>query len=63
MTVWRKSRRSSPQGDACVEVARFPGAIGVRDSRDPDGPRLFLTRRAFWVLVQDVVSEGDRPWT
>jgi hypothetical protein len=36
---WRKSSRSNTQGE-CVEVARFPESIAVRDSKDPAGPRL-----------------------
>jgi Domain of unknown function (DUF397) len=39
--VWRKSRRSSGQGDNCVEVAALPdGGCAVRDSKDTDGPML-----------------------
>ena len=39
---WRKSRRSSG-GNGCVEVARnLPGVVGVRDSKDPDGPALVV---------------------
>lgn len=36
---WRKSSRSVGGGD-CVEIAEVPGAVLVRDSKDPDGPRL-----------------------
>ena len=36
--AWRKSTAST-QGD-CVEVALVGGQILVRDSKDPDGPRL-----------------------
>lgn len=37
---WRKSSYSTGQGN-CVEVARnLPGAVAVRDSKDPGGPRL-----------------------
>jgi Domain of unknown function (DUF397) len=43
---WRKSRRSSGNGQ-CVEVARFSQAVAVRDSKDPDGPKL-LTSVALW---------------
>ena len=40
---WRKSRRSSAQGN-CVELARLPGhGIAVRNSRDPEGPALVFT--------------------
>ncbi|MFF5263291.1 DUF397 domain-containing protein [Actinomadura viridis] len=51
VTRWRKAQSSGSQGDACVEVARFPGVVGVRDSKDPDGPRLALEPDAFGVLL------------
>lgn len=37
---WRKSSRSGPQGGNCVEVAFLPSGVGVRDSKNPDGPVL-----------------------
>jgi Domain of unknown function (DUF397) len=38
---WRKSSYSNGNGGACVEVARnLPGAVAIRDSKDPDGPAL-----------------------
>jgi hypothetical protein len=38
---WRKSSKSGGNGGNCVEVARnLPGVVAVRDSKDPDGPRL-----------------------
>ena len=40
---WRKSRRSSAQGN-CVELARLSGSeVAVRNSRDPGGPALVFT--------------------
>jgi uncharacterized protein DUF397 len=41
---WRKSSRSAGNGGDCVEVARnLPGAVAVRDSKDPTGPKLVFT--------------------
>jgi uncharacterized protein DUF397 len=43
--VWHKSTRSNGNGGACVEVAdNLPGVIAVRDSKDPDGPALIVSR-------------------
>ena len=42
--VWRKSSYSGTSGGNCVEVARaLPAAVAVRDSKDPDGPKLIFT--------------------
>jgi hypothetical protein len=43
--VWRKSSYSSSNGGNCVEVAAPASAhaarvVAVRDSKDPDGPKL-----------------------
>jgi hypothetical protein len=38
--TWRKSTRSGPNCDNCVEVAFVPAAVAVRDSKDPAGPVL-----------------------
>ena len=42
--MWRTSSYSASNGGNCVEVARVPAsAVAVRDSKDPDGPRLVFT--------------------
>ena len=38
---WRKSSYSGNGGGNCVEVAsNLPDGVAVRDSKNPDGPRL-----------------------
>jgi Domain of unknown function (DUF397) len=56
---WRKSSYSGGNGGACVEVARnLPGAVAVRDSKDPDGPRLAFTPEE-WTAFTAGVKAGD----
>jgi hypothetical protein len=53
---WRKSSRSGDNGGNCVEVARnLQGIVAVRDSKDPDGPKLVCSPedwRAFTASVK-----------
>ena len=39
--AWRKSTYSASNG--CVEVAFVDGQVGVRDSKDREGPALVFT--------------------
>ncbi|SDC80224.1 DUF397 domain-containing protein [Streptomyces prasinopilosus] len=39
---WIKSSYSTPDGPDCVEVAAVPEHVLIRDSKDPNGPRLTL---------------------
>ena len=49
---WRKSSHSGSNGGDCVELADAAGAVvAVRDSKDPDGPVLLLTRAALRTAV------------
>ncbi|MBM4795065.1 DUF397 domain-containing protein [Streptomyces sioyaensis] len=41
--AWIKSSYSSSDGPECVEVATTPDTILIRDSKNPDGPRLTFT--------------------
>lgn len=52
--TWRKARRSNDQGGECVEVANLSHSVGVRDSKDPDGPKLLLAPTAFRALLTDL---------
>ncbi|WP_185025915.1 DUF397 domain-containing protein [Actinomadura coerulea] len=59
MTKWRKSSHSGGVNDeACVELARLGHSVGVRDSRDPDGPHLDLSSQAFGGLLARI-RRGD----
>lgn len=56
--VWFKSSRSA-NNCACVEVAMLPdGHVGVRDSKNPDGPALTLTA-AEWDAFIAGVKDGE----
>ncbi|RFU41386.1 DUF397 domain-containing protein [Actinomadura logoneensis] len=62
MIQWRKSSYSGGSSDeACVEVARVGSGVGVRDSRDPDGPRLAVSAATFAGLLERVrLGDLDR---
>lgn len=47
---WRKSSRSGGTGGNCIEVANSLDA--VRDSKQPDGPRLTVDVRALLDAVR-----------
>jgi hypothetical protein len=49
--AWRKSSRSGPYTDNCVEVAFVEGAIVVRDSKNPAGPSLVFTENEWDAFV------------
>jgi uncharacterized protein DUF397 len=58
--VWRKSSYSFSNGN-CVEVALLPGgAVGLRDSQDPDGPVLRFSRPEFGALIRGVGAGASR---
>ncbi|MFI0479527.1 DUF397 domain-containing protein [Actinomadura sp. 9N215] len=50
--TWRKASRSTAEGDNCVEIADAPSAVVVRDSQDPQGPALMVSRRDFRRLAE-----------
>ncbi|WP_030244667.1 DUF397 domain-containing protein [Streptomyces sp. NRRL S-350] len=57
-TTWRKSSYSG-SGGQCVEVADgIPGAMPVRDSKDPDGPALTFSAAA-WQSFVTAVRTGE----
>jgi hypothetical protein len=49
---WRKSSYSGGNGGTCVEVARnLPNVVAVRDSKDPHGPVLIISRDEWASLI------------
>jgi hypothetical protein len=40
VTRWRKSSYSTGNGGNCVEIGQTRPGIAIRDSKDPEGPRL-----------------------
>jgi hypothetical protein len=50
-TEWIKSSYSTSDGPDCVEVATASAHILVRDSKNPDGPRLTLAPTAWTAFL------------
>ena len=55
-TGWIKSSRSSGGSNACVEVRLTEAAVGVRDSKNADGPRLVFAARGWKAFLAQVGS-------
>ncbi|HEX6075973.1 MAG TPA: DUF397 domain-containing protein [Micromonosporaceae bacterium] len=54
--LWRKSSHSA--SGACVEFAVVQDSeVRVRDSKNPDGPKLVLTR-VTWMAVLTAAKKG-----
>jgi len=55
---WRKSNRSGPYSDNCVEVAFVDDAIAVRDSKNPSGAVLLFTQGE-WDAFVEGAKDGE----
>ncbi|MBO2458007.1 DUF397 domain-containing protein [Actinomadura violacea] len=56
---WRKSTHSGGVNDEhCVQLGRLDQAIGVRDSKDPDGGHLSLTSAQFADLIARIKQDA-----
>jgi uncharacterized protein DUF397 len=56
--AWRKSSRSGPYTDNCVEVAFVNDVIAVRDSKNPAGAVLLFTEGE-WDAFVDGAKQGE----
>ena len=54
---WRKATYSSGNGGNCIEVGIGDRSIVVRDSKDPDGPRLTFGPKTWQAFAAKVKSE------
>ncbi|WP_026341312.1 DUF397 domain-containing protein [Actinomadura atramentaria] len=53
---WRKSSHSGGTGGNCVEVANFAPLAGVRDSKNPGDPKLFVAGDTWRAFTEQVKS-------
>jgi hypothetical protein len=59
LAVWQKSTYSGGNGGQCVDVARnLPGIVAIRDSKNPDGPKLIVSPDA-WRAFASGVRQGE----
>ena len=58
---WRKSTYSGANGGNCIEVAAASGGALVRDSKDPDGPRLAFGPQEWRAFAARVKADANSP--
>jgi len=56
LAVWKKSSRSTDQGN-CVEVAAFGTTRVVRDSKNPTGPALRFATAAWSAFTTGICTD------
>jgi hypothetical protein len=58
---WRKSSFSGANNN-CVEIAgNLPGIVAIRDSKNPDGPALIITRSRWTAFTAAVKAARPGP--
>jgi hypothetical protein len=55
---WRKSSHSHGDNTDCVEVAKLPRAIGLRDSKNPTTGHHTISRQAFARLMTTLKADS-----
>lgn len=59
-TGWRKSSRSTGL-EACVEIRHTESRVMIRDSKDPDGPRLLIEGHAWSGFIAGLPTPPGSP--
>jgi uncharacterized protein DUF397 len=61
--AWFKSSYSQENATACVEIANLHPTdhVGIRDSKNPDGPILAVPTAAFGAFLTTARSAEPRP--
>ncbi|WMX45803.1 DUF397 domain-containing protein [Streptomyces roseicoloratus] len=55
VATWHKSSYSDGSGGDCLEVScSHPGVVPVRDSKNPDGPKLVFRTAAWSEFIEEV---------
>ncbi|WP_173097906.1 DUF397 domain-containing protein [Actinomadura verrucosospora] len=55
---WRKSSHSGHDGGNCIEVANISPVVAVRDSKDPDGPKLAFGASAWRAFAERIKADA-----
>jgi hypothetical protein len=61
--TWRKASYSGGNGGGCIEVGSTEEPlVAVRDSKDPNGPKLFISSPMWQAFAQRVrtAEQGSR---
>lgn len=56
--AWFKSSYSGDSGNACVEIADLGAVVGLRDSKENNGPAIVVSSEAFTGFVASVTTGG-----
>ncbi len=56
---WRKSSYSGNTGN-CVEVAITESVVGIRDSKEPDGGMLRVSREEWQGFIEEMTHGGGK---
>jgi hypothetical protein len=54
--TWRKATYSSGNGGNCIEVGTADRSVAVRDSKNPEGPKLAFTSESWQAFTRTLKS-------